>query len=62
MKALDAAADVLREAERDSRESPPCPDKPREPYVAHNADALALMAETYLAHDAAALAAGDRHS
>jgi hypothetical protein len=76
IKALQAAGDALREAERgpespepravsdrwnDSRESSAIPDAPREPVTARRADALAVLAETFLAGGAAPLAAGDRH-
>jgi hypothetical protein len=61
MKALQAAADTLRAAEHDSRESSPRPDQPEQPYTARQADALALLGETFLASGAAVLGAGDRH-
>jgi hypothetical protein len=61
LKALQAAADALREAERDSREAPPQPDRTPNAHGARQADALALLAETFLGHGAAPLAAGDRH-
>jgi hypothetical protein len=61
MKALQAAADTLREAERDSCESSPPPDRPEQPYTARQADALALLGEAFLASGAAVLGAGDRH-
>lgn len=60
-KALEAAAQQLRDAERDSREAGPVPDRPVDATAARNADALGLLAETFLAHDGASLAAGDRH-
>ena len=61
MKALQAADDTLRKAEHDSRECTEAPDTSREPYAARQADALALLSETFLARGAAPLAAGDRH-
>ena len=61
MKALQAAGDALREAERDSREACEAPDAAGNGYPARRADALALLAETFLARGAAALAAGERH-
>jgi hypothetical protein len=65
MKALQAAGDALREAERDSREAldapEPAPDRAAQPYPARQADALALLGETFLASGAAPLAAGERH-
>jgi hypothetical protein len=61
MKALQAARDVLREAERDSREACEPPDVASERYPARQADALGLLAETFIAGGAAPLAAGDRH-
>ena len=61
MKALQAAGDALREAERDSREACEAPDAAKEAYPARRADAFALMAETFLAKGAAPLAAGERH-
>jgi hypothetical protein len=51
LKALQAAADVLRDAECDSRESYPVPDAPVDSYAARNADAVALLAETFLTRD-----------
>jgi hypothetical protein len=61
MKALASAGDALREAERDSREASATPDLAAEPQAARQADALALLAETFLAHGAAPLAAAERH-
>ena len=61
MKALQAATDALREAEGDSRESCEAPDAARNAYPARRADALVLLAETFLAGGAAPLAAGERH-
>jgi hypothetical protein len=62
MKALQAAGDALREAERASREACAAqPDAARQPYPARMADALGLLAETFLEKGAAPLAAGDRH-
>jgi hypothetical protein len=65
MKALQAAGDALREAERDSREASDAPeaapDRAAQPYPARQADALALLGETFLASGAAPLAAGERH-
>jgi hypothetical protein len=61
MKALQAAGDALRQAERDSRESSEAPDQAARPYPARQADALALLGETFLASGAAPLAAGERH-
>jgi hypothetical protein len=61
MKALRAAGDALRQAERDSRESCAAPDRAKEPYPARQADALGLLAETFLAKGAAPLSAGERH-
>lgn len=54
-KALEAAARELHEQENASREAR------AEPAAARNADALVLLAETFLAHGSAARAAGDRH-
>ena len=61
MKALQAAGDALREAERDSREACEAPDPSREGYPARQADALALLSETFMVHGAAPLATGERH-
>jgi hypothetical protein len=64
MKALQAAADALREADAGqdaSREAPVGPAAAREPAAARRADALVLMAETVLARGIAPLSAGDRH-
>lgn len=61
MKALQAAGDALREAERGSREACEASDVARECYPARQADALGLLAETFLACGAAPRAAGDRH-
>ena len=59
MKALEAAAEALWEADDASREA--SSGQPREDAAARKADALALMAETVLAHGASGAAAGDRH-
>jgi hypothetical protein len=62
MKALQAAGDALRETERASREACAAePDAAKQPYPARMADALGLLAETFLEKGAAPLAAGDRH-
>jgi hypothetical protein len=65
MRALQAAADALREAagtrQDASREACVTPAAAREPAAARRADALALMAETMLAGGVAPLVAGDRH-
>ena len=61
MKALASAGDTLREAERDSREACAPPDSPVDAHGARQADALALLAETFLAQGAAPLAAAERH-
>lgn len=61
MKALQGASDVLRQAEHDSHEACRAPDGAKQPYPARQADALALLAETFIAKGAAPLAAGDRH-
>lgn len=61
LSALRAACTVLQDAERDSRESFPVPDAPLDRVGARNADAMALMAETFMASDKqAAAASGDR--
>ncbi|HKP58094.1 MAG TPA: DUF222 domain-containing protein [Polyangiales bacterium] len=60
MKALQAAADVLREVERDSGESLGRPDRALDGYGARNADALGMMAECFLTHGATDVAGPDR--
>jgi hypothetical protein len=62
-KALEVAADELRGQEDASHEAHRAdpPDQPHEPVAARNADALALLAESFLEHGSAARAAGDRH-
>jgi hypothetical protein len=60
MKALEAADQALRtEHANDSAESSTV--REARSYLQRQADALALMAETTLAHGIAALAAGERH-
>jgi hypothetical protein len=59
MKALQVAADSLREAQHASRESSQREDDCSA--AARQADALGLMAETLLACGPSAAAAGDRH-
>jgi hypothetical protein len=61
LKALQAGGDALRESQRDSHESCEAPDAAEQGYPAGRADALALLAETFLARGAAPLAAGERH-
>jgi hypothetical protein len=60
-KAIEAATLTLQQAEDDSREASGQPDRPLDCLAARKADALALLAETFLATGAAPLAAGDRH-
>jgi Domain of unknown function (DUF222)/HNH endonuclease len=48
LNALRAACTVLQDAERDSHESYPVPDHPVDPPGARNADALGLLAESFL--------------
>ncbi|HET8935036.1 MAG TPA: DUF222 domain-containing protein [Polyangiales bacterium] len=60
MAALRSAADTLG-AEDASRESAGAPDAAFDDHGARNADALGLLAETFLVHGATAVAAGDRH-
>ena len=62
MKALQAAGAALREAEHASREAlADPPDRAKEAYPARMADAMGLLCESFLAHGAQPLAAGDRH-
>jgi hypothetical protein len=58
LNALRAACTVLHDAERDSRESYPVPDHPIDPPAARNADALALMAESFLSGGSGVAAVG----
>ena len=60
MKALQAAADVVREVERDSGESLGRPDRALDGYGARNADALEMLAECFLTHGATDVAGPDR--
>jgi hypothetical protein len=60
MSALRAACNVLSDAERDSRESCPTPDVPLDKAGARNADAIALMAETFLTGGASPASGPDR--
>jgi hypothetical protein len=60
MTALRAACTVLSDAERDSRESFPTPDVPLDKSGARNADAIALMAETFLTGGASPASGPDR--
>lgn len=60
MNALRAACTVLRDAERDSRETCPVPDVPLDPPAARNADAVALMAESFLSGNQGGGAGADR--
>ena len=60
MKALRAATDALHK-ENASRESPTAPDVPADDHGARQADALALMVESFMANGPNALQAGDRH-
>jgi hypothetical protein len=61
IKAIEAATLTLQEAEDDSCEASGQPDRPVDRLAARKADALGLLAETFLAKGAAPLAAGDRH-
>ena len=62
MKALQAASGALREAEHASREAlAEPPDRAMGPYPARMADAMGLLCESFIAHGAQPLAAGDRH-
>jgi hypothetical protein len=73
LQALEAAADTLRRAARGETESSaedsphrdgapaPSPYRPDQSWAARRADALALMAETLLAHGATEASPGDRH-
>ncbi len=65
IKALDAAVEAVTAAERVSAETRPSSDDPtpgEEPaWGAKRADALARIAESFLAHRAEALSSGDRH-
>jgi len=61
LKALRGACDALREAEGDSREACAAPDSAEDRHGARNADALECLAESFLAHGHAPLAARERH-
>ena len=62
MKALQAAGAALREAEHASREAlAEPPDRPTAAHPARMADAMGLLCESFMAHGAQPLAAGDRH-
>jgi hypothetical protein len=61
MKALVAAGDFLREADSDSREACGAPDSAADAHGARRADALALLAETFLAQGAIPLGGAERH-
>ena len=61
LNALRSASDALRQAERDSREACPPPDAPDDAHHAERADALELLAETFLVHGATPTSGGDRH-
>jgi len=59
---LGETGTVSHVAERASREACAAePDASKQPYPARTADALGLLAETFIANGAAPLAAGDRH-
>jgi hypothetical protein len=57
LNALRTACTMLQDAERDSRESYPVPDRPADPPAARNADAVAWMAESFLSGNGSAGAA-----